>query len=125
MDLQLDRNISRRERKYSEVSKHSSRQISDLEAAPSGYGYEPVHTSFCPDGVPLEFALLSLLAAFGVAFGVLYVALTMITGRRRRSVGRAGYEANFLLLESNMADMIWSGRRQNREQLEHVLMTMV
>lgn len=125
MDLQLDRNISRRERKYSEVSKHSSRQISDLEAAPSGYGYEPVHTSFCPDGVPLEFALLSLLAAFGVAFGVLYVALTMITGRRRRSVGGAGYEANFLLLESNMADMIWSGRRQNREQLEHVLMTMV
>ena len=38
--------------------------------------YEPTHTSFCPDGVPLDFALLSLLAAFGAAFGILYVALT-------------------------------------------------
>ena len=35
-------------------------------------------------GVPVEFALLSILAAFGVAFGVLFRALTLITGRRRR-----------------------------------------
>ena len=116
MDLQLDKNISRRDRKYSEVSKHSSRQISDLEAAPSGYGYEPIHTSFCPDGVPLEFALLSLLAAFGVAFGVLYVALTM-AGRKRRRREAGSFEANFLLFDSNLADLIWSGRRQ--EQYEH------
>ena len=40
--------------------------------------------SSCPAGVPVEFALLSILAAFGVAFGVLYQALTIITGRRRR-----------------------------------------
>ena len=49
----------------------------------SGYGHQS-----CPAGVPVELALLSLLAAFGVAFGVLYTALTQITGRRRRrSVG--------------------------------------
>ena len=40
--------------------------------------------SSCPAGVPVEFALLSILAAFGVAFGVLYQALTIITGRRRK-----------------------------------------
>ena len=48
----------------------------------SGYGHQS-----CPAGVPVELALLSILAAFGVAFGVLYTALTQITGmRRRRSV---------------------------------------
>ena len=43
-----------------------SQQFSDLEAAQSGHGYEyePIHTSFCPDGVPLEFALLSLLGRY-------------------------------------------------------------
>ena len=55
----------------------------DLQAAASGGGYG--HTS-CPQGVPIEFALLSILAAFGVAFGVLYMALTLTTaGRRKRS----------------------------------------
>ena len=79
---------------------------SDLDTLASGHGYEyePIHTSFCPDGVPLEFALLSLLAAFGVAFGVLYVALTMATGRRRRELS-----GDFLLLDSNIADLIWAG----------------
>ena len=40
--------------------------------------------SSCPAGVPVEFALLSILAAFGVAFGVLYIALTIATGRRKK-----------------------------------------
>ena len=53
----------------------------NLVAAASGGGYG--HQS-CPAGVPVELALLSILAAFGVAFGVLYMALTQITGRRRR-----------------------------------------
>ena len=34
----------------------------------------------------MEFGLLSILAAFGVAFGVLYVALTMTIGRKKRDV---------------------------------------
>ena len=43
----------------------------------------------CPQGIPIEFALLSILAAFGAAFGILYVALTQQTmgRRRRRSAG--------------------------------------
>ena len=56
-------------------------RTSNLFGAASGSGYG--HQS-CPAGVPVELALLSLLAAFGVAFGVLYTALTQITGRRRK-----------------------------------------
>lgn len=57
----------------------------DLALAASGSGYG--HTE-CPQGIPIEFALLSILAAFGAAFGILYVALTQQTmGRRRRSAG--------------------------------------
>ena len=44
----------------------------------SGYGGD------CPEGVPVEFGLLSILAAFGVSFGILYMALTIILGGRRR-----------------------------------------
>ena len=85
----------------------------DLHPSPSGHGYEyePIHTSFCPDGVPLEFALLSLLAAFGVAFGVLYVALTMAQGGRQHSDDMS-LSDNFLLWESNIADLVWAGNLQ-------------
>ena len=41
-------------------------------------------TYYCSDGVPVELGLLTILAAFGVAFGVLYRGLTLKTGRRRR-----------------------------------------
>ena len=71
----------------------------DLVGAESGYGHE---TSTCPDGVPVELALLSLLAAFGVAFGILYRALTVVTGRRRRS--------SYLVFHTPMADMLWAGQ---------------
>ena len=57
-----------------------SRQLNDLEAAASGGGH------YCPEGIPVELGLLSILAAFGVAFGILYRALTVATGRRKRSV---------------------------------------
>ena len=52
----------------------------DLFASPSGGGY----ISYCPEGIPVDFAFLSLLAAFGAAFGILYRALTLLTGRKRR-----------------------------------------
>ena len=53
----------------------------DLMAAASGGG------EYCPEGVPVELGFLSILAAFGVAFGILYRALTVKTGaRRKRSV---------------------------------------
>ena len=73
--------------------------------------YEPTPTSFCPDGVPLEFALLSLLAAFGAAFGILYVALTQAQGRRRRSGGTS--QGSFLLFNTEFADLLWTGRQSS------------
>lgn len=52
----------------------------------SGYG------GSCPEGIPVEFGLLSILAAFGVAFGVLYMALTIITGKRKKRSYEDGEE---------------------------------
>ena len=52
----------------------------DLSGAASGSGYG----GYCPEGIPVELGLLSILAAFGVAFGILYIALTATTGRRRK-----------------------------------------
>ena len=85
----------------------------DLDVAASGGGYG--HTE-CPQGIPVEFALLSILAAFGVAFGVLYMALTLQTmGRRRRSTGEAGegegdgeeqYGGD---LAFKFGDLLWAG----------------
>ena len=80
--------------------KAAKQQARQLVASESGYGYE---TSICPEGVPVEFALLLLLAAFGVAFGVLYRALTLTTGKRKK---RAGY----LVFDSPLADLFWSGQ---------------
>ena len=88
----------------------------DLDASLDGYGhdhYEPTPTSFCPDGVPLEFALLSLLAAFGAAFGILYVALTQAGGGRRKRSGETGEsgEGSFLVFNTELADLLWTGRQ--------------
>ena len=60
----------------------SQRQVgpgeADLVMAASGGG------SGCPEGIPVELGLLSILAAFGVAFGVLYMALTVRVASQRR-----------------------------------------
>ena len=56
-------------------------QKSDLDvASSSGYGGH-----ICEQGIPLDIALLSLLAAFGVSFAILYMASTTNTGRKKRS----------------------------------------
>ena len=85
----------------------------DLDVAASGGGYG--HTE-CPQGIPVEFALLSILAAFGVAFGVLYMALPLQTmGRRRRSTGEAGVgegdgeEQYGGDLAFKFGDLLWAG----------------
>jgi len=76
----------------------------DLVGAASGGGY-----SSCPEGVPVEIGLLSILAAFGVAFGILYRALTIKTGRRRKRRDVAGGEE----MEECEADSMegWMGCR--------------
>jgi len=67
-----------------------------LGAASSGYGH-------CPEGIPVEFALLSILAAFGVAFGILYRTLTLTTaGRKKREFGS-------FVFSSILGDIAWAG----------------
>ena len=70
--------------------------MSDVHGSHSGGGH-----STCPSGIPVELALLSILAAFGVAFGVLYRALTLVTGKR---------SAGYLVFDSPLADLFWSGK---------------
>jgi hypothetical protein len=51
----------------------------------SGYGGKSEY--YCPEGIPVETALFALLGAAGLSFGVLFMAITMITGGRRRKRG--------------------------------------
>ena len=69
-------------------------------AASSGYGH-------CPEGIPVEFALLSILAAFGVSFGLLYRGLTLKTAGRRK---REFVPFTFSSFVEETADYIWAGR---------------
>lgn len=77
-------------------------------AASGGYGH-------CPEGVPVEFALLSLLAAFGVAFGILYRALTLTTGGRKKR-----NSSNFLIFHTVLADLFWSGLEEFEEKIDKI-----
>ena len=65
------------------------------------------HGGYCPEGIPAEFALLSILAAFGVAFGVLYRALTLTTGmaRKRRDL----QQFDIFMFSDILGDLTWAG----------------
>ena len=74
-----------------------------------------------PEGVPVEFALLSILAAFGLSFGILYRALTLQAAGRSSSRSQLNIEEPGFLLEnleglsSNLVfqyvpDLIWFGK---------------
>ena len=64
------------------------------------------HGGYCPEGIPAEFALLSILAAFGVAFGVLYRALTLTTAMPRR---RRDTEFDIFMFSDILGDLTWAG----------------
>ena len=72
----------------------------DLTAAASGYG------SYCPEGIPVETAIFGILGAFGVAFGILYRAVTIKTGGRRKRRDTAG---ELVDRKDKLADFVWYG----------------
>jgi hypothetical protein len=91
----------------SDNSSRSSRAV-DLYAAASGYG------GYCPQGIPVELALCLLLGAFAITFGILYRAVTKITGGRRRK--RRFLDARSVLqdYQDRFADFLWWGTSQSR-----------
>ena len=66
----------------SEGENNISRMRRDDSYGSSGYGAH----SYCPEGIPVETALFAITGAAALAFGILFMAITMITmmGRRRR-----------------------------------------
>lgn len=74
----------------------------DLFAAASGHG------GYCPEGIPAELAILGLLAAFGAAFGILYRAVTLKTGGRRKK-----RDTNELDYKGRLQDFIWMGKKSS------------
>ena len=71
----------------------------DLVGAASGHG----GYNDCEQGIPTETALLSLLAAFGAAFAILYMAATTNKRRRKRR------ETN-LPISDQIADVLWMSK---------------
>ena len=89
-----------------DVVSRAARQAGDLVGAYSGYG------SYCPEGIPIETAIFAILGAFGVAFGVLYRAVTLITAGRRKKRSEAAAEQPKDLWEQisyKLADIFWWG----------------
>lgn len=76
----------------------------------SGGGYHS-----CPEGIPVEFALLSILASFGVAFGILYRALTLITNVRRRKREDVTQKKTFMF-----EDLLWLGLEEFEEKIDRI-----
>ena len=81
----------------------------DLAGTASGYG-----DYYCPEGIPVETALFCLLGAFGLAFGILFRAITLKTGgrRKRRSTGESTphNSPNSFSFFYQLNDLAWSGR---------------
>ena len=82
--------------------------VSDLLSAANGHGGHG-YGGYCPEGVPVEIALLSIMAAFGVSFGILYRTFTLETGGRRK---RSSYENDSLPnpMAQAAADIFWLGK---------------
>ena len=81
----------------------------DLEGAASGYGHEV----YCPEGIPVETALFALLGASAIAFGILFMEITMITGAKRKKREVTASNDVTVISESGyfngLADLAWQG----------------
>ena len=86
------------------VNSRVERQADLHGAFSSGGGY-----SSCPEGIPAETAILTILGAFGLAFGILYRAVTL-AGRKKRDIS-AVIEPQSLMDEiaNHLADLYWWG----------------
>ena len=94
---------------YDAIDPRSERQL-DLEPAASGYG----HDHYCPEGIPVETALFAILAAAGLSFGALFMAITKITARKRRKrdtvLDYVGFKDNKMDFHEILTILAWQGR---------------
>merc|ERR1739848_34372 len=75
----------------------------DLYAGASGGGH-------CESGVDVEVAILSVLAAFGVSFAILYMASTTNTGRKKRE----------LTISDQISDVLWRGLEDFENKIDKI-----
>ena len=74
----------------------------------SASGWSSAGMDECPAGDTIEIALLSILAAFVVAFAILYRTFTLETGGRRFSRSLANDENREIQV---IADYLWHGKK--------------
>ena len=88
------------------VNSRVERQADLQGAFSSGGGY-------CPEGIPVETAIFAALAAFGVAFGILYRAVTVTTGGRKKRDTSSDDKPISLMDEigDHVADLFWWGMK--------------
>ena len=82
-----------------------SQRDADLHGAGSGYGSH----SYCPEGIPIETAIFAILGAFALAFGILFMTITMITGGRKRKKRDYNQYETSLKYSEMFSDVIWQG----------------
>ena len=96
---------------YNVIDSRSERQL-DLEPAASGYGND----HYCPEGIPVETALFAILAAAGLSFGALFMAITKITARKRRKrdmdtvFDYVGFKDDKMDIYEILTSLAWQGR---------------
>ena len=107
-DIKTDSLVSVTSEEDDRDASRSQRQL-DLNVAASGYGHDGY---YCPEGIPVETALFALLAASAIAFGVLFMAITQITGKRKkREANRYDYTLNETEMNYSVmfSSLLWQG----------------
>ena len=87
-----------------------TRQADLQPVGDSGYGKSEY---YCPEGIPVETALFATLAAAGLSFGILFMAVTMITmppmKRKRRKASSSTLEDIGSSVGGVISDLLWEG----------------
>ena len=86
----------------SSVLSREARSMSMLGYGMSAYG--------CPEGIPIEQAILGIAGAAAAAFGILFRAVTQATAtKRRRKRAQDAMVGGELPLIVRLQDMVWLG----------------